>query len=90
MLFQLDYRYDGNGQTGIVVCSKAHAWVKTLFAQCGGLVPPPLNDMEVLAHILIGRIEDMAMETLNPSMEGESTLTSLMEGAQNFTPLQTT
>ncbi len=54
MLFQLDYRYDGNGQTGIVVCSKAHAWVKTLFAQCGGLVPPPLNDMEIPAHIMNG------------------------------------
>jgi len=52
------------------VCSKAHPWVKTFFAECGGLVPPPLNDMEVLAHILNGRIEDVAIEMLNPSMEG--------------------
>ncbi len=90
MLFHLDYRYDGNGRTGIVVCSKAHAWVKTIFAQCGGLVPPPLNNMETLAHIPDGRIEDVAMETLNPSMEGKFVLTSQVEGARNFTPLQTT
>jgi hypothetical protein len=63
------------------VCSKAHPWVKTLFAQCGGLVPPPLNDMEVLAHILNGRIEDVAIEMLNPSMEGEFDPTSQMEEA---------
>jgi hypothetical protein len=44
------------------MCSKAHPWVKTLFAQSGGLVPPPLNDMEVLAHILNGRIEDVAIK----------------------------
>jgi len=25
--------------------------VKALFAQCGGLVPPPLNNMEVPTHI---------------------------------------
>jgi hypothetical protein len=31
---------------------------------------------------------DSAMETSNPSMEGESALTSQMEGAQNSTPLQ--
>jgi hypothetical protein len=31
---------------------------------------------------------DLAMETLNPSMEGESISTSQMEGAQNSTPLQ--
>jgi hypothetical protein len=43
--------------------------VKTLFAQCGGLVPPPLNDMEILAHILDGRTKDVAMETLNLSVE---------------------
>ncbi len=90
MLSHLDYWYDGNGQTWIIVCSKAHPWVKTLFAQCGGLVPPPLNDMEVLAHILNGRIEDVAIEMLNPSMEGEFDPTSQMEEAWNFTPLQTT
>jgi len=33
------------------VCSKAHPHLKALFAQCGGLAPPPLNDMEVLANI---------------------------------------
>jgi hypothetical protein len=90
ILFHLDYRYDGNGRTGIVVCSKAHPWVKRLFSQCGGLVPPPINDMEVLAHISNGRIEDVVMETLHPSMEGKFVLTSQMEEARNFTPLQTT
>jgi hypothetical protein len=51
MLFHLGYRYDGNEQAGIVLCSKAHPWVKALFAQCGGLVPPPLNNMEAPTHI---------------------------------------
>jgi hypothetical protein len=41
------------------MCSKAHPWVKTLFAQCDGLVCPPLNNMEILTHILDGWIEDM-------------------------------
>jgi hypothetical protein len=40
--------------------------VKTLFAQCGGFVPPPLNDMEIPTHILDGQIEDVVMEMLNP------------------------
>jgi hypothetical protein len=42
--------------------------------------------MEVLTHIPNGRRKDVAMEMLNPSVEGESTLTFQMEGAQNFTP----
>jgi hypothetical protein len=54
---------DGNGQAKIIVCSKAHPWVKALFAQCGGLVPPPLNNMEVPVHIPNGRTKDVAMET---------------------------
>jgi len=32
----------------------AHPQVKALFAQCGGFVPPPLNDMERLTHFLDG------------------------------------
>jgi hypothetical protein len=32
MLFHLGYRYDGNGQVGVAMCSKAHPWVKALFA----------------------------------------------------------
>jgi hypothetical protein len=51
MFFHLDYEYDGNGQARVVMCSKAHSLVKALFAQCGGLVPPPLNNMEVPTHI---------------------------------------
>jgi len=42
--------------------------------------------MEVIAHISNGRIEDVAMETPNCLMEGESTLMSQMEWAPNFTP----
>jgi len=69
------------------MCSKAHLGVKALFAQCGGLVLPPLNDMGVLAHILNGRIEDVAIETLNPLVEREFVLTSQVEGVQIFNPL---
>jgi hypothetical protein len=35
-------------------CSRAHPRVKTLFAQCGGLVLPSLNNMEVPTHFLDG------------------------------------
>jgi hypothetical protein len=70
IMFFHSYRYDGNGRTRIALCSKAHPWVKALFAQCGRLVPPPLNDMEVLAHISDGRTENVAMEKLNPFVEG--------------------
>jgi hypothetical protein len=70
------------------MCSKAHPWVKALFARCGGLVLPPLNDMGVPAHILDGLTKDVAMEMPNPSMEGKFVLMSQVKGAQNFTPLQ--
>jgi len=70
MFFHLGYQYDGDGWVGVSMCSIAHLGVKALFAQCGGLVPPPLNDMEVLAHISNGWTKDMAIETTNPSMEG--------------------
>jgi hypothetical protein len=50
------------------------------------LVPPPLNDMEVLAHISNGWTEDVAMETPNPLVYGESISMFQVEGAQNFTP----
>jgi hypothetical protein len=56
--------------------------VKALFAQCGKLVLPPLNDMEILAHFLDGRTEDMAIEILNISVEGKSILMSQVEGAR--------
>ncbi len=56
------------------MCSKAHPWVKALFAQCGGLVLPPLNDMEVPTHILDGQIEDLAIEKPSPLVEGKSEL----------------
>jgi hypothetical protein len=64
----------------VAVCSKAHPRVKALFARCGGLVPPPLNDMEVPAHIPDGWIEDVAMDMPNPSMEGEYILTFQVKG----------
>jgi len=43
--------------------------------------------VEVPTHIPNGRTKDVAMEMLNPSMEGKFVLTFQMEGAQNFTPL---
>ncbi len=51
-----------------------------------GLVLPPLNDMEVPAHISNGRTKDAAMETPNPLVDGKSISMFQMEGAQNFTP----
>jgi hypothetical protein len=86
MFFHLGYQYDGNKQASIVVCSKAHPWVKALFAQCGGLVRPPLNNMEVPAHIPNGQTKDVAMEMSNPLVEGDFVLTSQVEGVRNFTP----
>jgi hypothetical protein len=32
MLFHFGYQYDGNGQVGIVVCSRTHPPMKALFA----------------------------------------------------------
>jgi hypothetical protein len=69
MLFHFSYRYDGNGWVGVVMYSRAQPWAKALFAQCGKLVLPPLNGMEILAHFLDGRTKDMAIEMSNPSME---------------------
>ncbi len=43
LFFHLGYRYDGNGQAKVAMCSKAYPWMKALFAQCGGLVPPWLK-----------------------------------------------
>jgi hypothetical protein len=53
MFFHLNYQYDGDGRTRLVVCSRAHPWVKAQFAQYGGLVPPTLN-MEIPTHFLEG------------------------------------
>jgi hypothetical protein len=50
----LGYQYDGNGKAGIAMCSKSHPQVKALFAQCGVLIFPPLNGMEIPAHISDG------------------------------------
>jgi hypothetical protein len=44
--------------------------VKAIFVQYDGLVLPPLNDMEVLTHTSNGRTKDVAMEMLNPLVEG--------------------
>jgi len=60
--------------------------VKALFAQCGGLVLPPLNNMEIPIHILNGQIEDVAMETLNLSMEEVFALMLQMERVQCRAP----
>jgi hypothetical protein len=54
MLFRFGYQYDSNGQVGITMCSRAHPPMKALFARCGGLACPPLNNMEVPSHILDG------------------------------------
>jgi hypothetical protein len=42
--------------------------------------------MEVPTHILDQRKEDVAIETLNPSMEGKSIPMSQVEGARIFNP----
>ncbi len=86
MLFHLGYQYDVNKQAQVVVCSKAHPRVKALFSQCGGLVPPPLNDMVLLAHILNGQTKngqtkDVAIKTLNPLVERESISMLQVKGA---------
>ncbi len=87
MFFYLGYQYDGNGQTWVTVCSRAQPWVKALFVQCGGLVLWPLKNKEVLTHFLDGRTKDMAIEMLNPSMEGESALKSQVERVCIYTLL---
>ncbi len=63
------------------MCSRTHPWVETLFAQSGELVPPPLNDIKVLAHLLAEQTKDIAIEMPNLKVEGKSTLTFQMEGA---------
>jgi hypothetical protein len=85
MLFYLGCHYDGNARARVAMCSKACPQMKTLFARCGGLVLPPLNNMEKLPHISNGGIEDVAIETLKPLVEGEFVSTSQVEGARNFT-----
>ncbi len=70
MLFYLGYWYDGNGQIGVTLCSKTHPRVKALFVWCGGLVLPPLNNMEVSTHILDGWTKNVAMEVLNLWIKG--------------------
>jgi len=85
--FHLGYWYDGNGQIRVAVCSKTHPHVKALFAQCDGLVPPQLNDMEVPTHILDGWTKGMAIEMLNPLVEGEFASMFQMDGIRIFTPL---
>jgi len=86
MLFHLGYQYDVNRQTKVVLSSKAHPWVKALFAQCDGIVLPPLNDMELPAHIPNGWIEHVAIKTINPLVEGEFISMFQVEGVWNFTP----
>jgi hypothetical protein len=44
--------------------------VKALFARYDELVLPPLNDMEVPAHISDEWTKDMAIEISNPWIEG--------------------
>ncbi len=65
MFFYLDYWYDGNGWAIVTMCSRTHPWVETLFARCGRPVPPPLNDIEVLAHFLDEQTKDIVIEMPN-------------------------
>jgi hypothetical protein len=69
MQLHLGYRYDGYARIGVVMCSKTHPQAKGLFAQCGGLIPPPLNNMETQAHIPDGLTKDVTIETSNPLVE---------------------
>jgi len=79
--FHLDYHYDGCGRIRVVMCSKTHPQFKGLFAQCGRLVPPSLNKMEIQVHIPNGRTKDMTIETSNPLVERISTSTFQVERA---------
>lgn len=85
MLFHLGNWHDGNGRKGVAMCSKIQAQVKALFTGYGGIVLWPPHDMFVPTPN--GLIENMAIETSNLLVEGESTLTSEVEGAQIFAPL---
>ncbi len=55
--------------------------MKVLFAQCHAFVLPPLNNMEVLAHILDGWTKDVTIATTNILMEGKFVLMSQVEGS---------
>ncbi len=68
------------------MCSRAWTQVKELFAKCENC-PLTLNDMIVLT--LDMPLENVAIEMLSLSVEGEFTSTSQMENVK-FTPhLQT-
>ncbi len=56
-----------------------------LFAQCSGLILPPPINREVLAHFLDGWMKDMAIEMLNPFVEGKFVSTSQVERVQIYT-----
>ncbi len=71
------------GKLMFVMCLKAKAQVKALFASCGWIVLWPPNDMFINPY---GSIENVAMGMLNLSMEGKSALMSQMEGVQISTP----
>ncbi len=60
--------------------------MKVLFAQCRAFVLPPLNNMEVLTHILDGWTKDVTIATTNILMEGKFVSMFQMEGSWIFTP----
>jgi hypothetical protein len=82
-LFNLGYRHNGSGKIGVVMCSRAWAQIKALFAICGGIVLQPLDDMVVLT--CNGPIDNVIIES-SSSMEGKSTLTFQTKGVQICTP----
>ncbi len=84
MLFHLSYWHDGNGQVGVVMCSKAHAQVKALFSNCEGIVPWPPND--IFVPTLNGSIHSMAIKMPNPLVEGKSISVFQVEGVQISKP----
>lgn len=85
MLFHLGYWHDDNGWNGVAMCSKIWTQVKVLFTNYGGIVVWPLDDMFVPTPN--GLIENVAIETSNLLVEGESTSTSQVKGAQISIPL---
>lgn len=69
MFFHLGYQHDDNGWVGVAICSKAHAQMKALFTSCGGIILWPINDMFIIAPN--GSLENVAIETPNPLVEGK-------------------
>jgi hypothetical protein len=84
IIFHLGYQHNGSGKVGLVMCLKAWAQFKPLFATCGRIVLWLIDDMVVLT--LDGRIDNVPIKAPNPLVKGEFPLTFQVEGAWICTP----